>query len=432
MSQGQHSGALEQLVAPKSLAMFSLVIFLLAWLFPPALYTNYLVEPDLVFLDGASIIYYLLCVVGFVAGVVFIDHFFPARSPVVHEVQSKVPGILFLLVPLLAAMLFTVASCILTIKEYPGVVLALLSESGEDIKNSPLSLHTPLGLANTYLLGILWWVIWRSGELQLGKKSRILLGATVSLALLLCLIAATFKVSRFEVMLPIATTAVVYGTKEAHRRNVSRLRVLGYCAAFCAGMISIFVLFAAIRGGDTDSFLRTIIGYTLASYNRMCAVVHGRIRYEFGGHGVYLFTFLGFNNALNKIIPFARIFKWPDYYDWWQSEFTTTWNAGLNGNFIWSGTFGYMFADLGWFSPLWLLGEGALIGLLWRRMRRGATSGLLLYPWAASSIIFWFTTNGFVENDATVFVLELVMLSIYEAVFMVRIHDQHAIVSAVT
>ena len=163
-----------------------------------------------------------------------------------------------------------------------------------------------------------------------------------------------------------------------------------------------------------QTFFANVIGYTLASYNRMAAVVHGRIRYEYGGQGTYLINFLGFNNMLNRIIPIAKTLRWPDYYDWWQSEFTTVADAGLNGSYIWSGTFGYIFGDLGWLSPLWLFAQGVLFGYLWTAMRRGTLAGLLLYPWAAASILFWFTTNSFVENDLTVFLLEALMVACYE------------------
>lgn len=414
MAERTRANALQRMVAPGGLAVISLLVFAVAWICPPRIYSYYIEEKDLLFGDFTSLAYFILCFLSFIGGVSFIRYLAPPGSAKGTKLYTRIPVVAYLLFPLALGAGFTISSSILTLKEYPAILLLVVSGAGEEIKNSPIILHTPFGLADTWLLGIVWWAIWRSGQLEMQLQIQRYVKTAIALCLALCFFSAILKVSRIEFMLPVAGTAILYAAKRGQRVQSSYMQLFRYFAAFMICTSAIFVLLAMVRGHDLDGAVSDFMGYTVASYNRMAAVVHGRIRYVYRGQGTYLITCLAFNNLLNKVIPLADFFKWPDFYDWWQSEFTTTWNAGLDGNYIWSGAFGYMFADLGWLTPFWLFGEGALFGWLWRNLKLGRTSGIFLYPWAAFSILFWFGNNIFVENKLTVFVAEALLFAIYD------------------
>ena len=57
------------LASPYSLALFSYLFFLFSWLFPGSIYSDYLNEPDLLFLNYRTLAFFSCCVFAFIAGV---------------------------------------------------------------------------------------------------------------------------------------------------------------------------------------------------------------------------------------------------------------------------------------------------------------------------------------------------------------------------
>jgi hypothetical protein len=400
-----------RMVSPLRLALIASTVFVVSWVFPPSVYGHFMGERDLLFLDPTTALFYALCVVLFLIGVWVIARLFPMRGPRSSDARLKVSAIAFLLIPVVIGIGGCIASGVLMLQEYPDIILALSSAQGEAIKNSDLSQHAPLGLANIWLVGVLWWAVWEQSRLPLSSGQRFVAKCVIGIGFVCCLVDATLKVSRVEVILPIIGGAIVYACSGAERPPRRHSIVLGVVGAAVVGL---FLAFDLLRGGLMDGMVANLIGYTMTSYNRLSAVLDGRLRYEFGGRGTYLFPFLAFNNQLNTIIPFRMLFHWPTFNDWWQSEFTGVWDAGLNGGYIWSGTFGYIFADLGWLSPIWLFVYGLFYGCVWRSMKSGSTAGVVLYPWFGFCILFWSGNNYLVDNKLLVLVLDAAALSLYK------------------
>src|SRR5665213_975661 len=111
----------------------------------------------------------------------------------------------------------------------------------------------------------------------------------------------------------------------------------------------------------------------------MAALLSGRLRYTYGGRGLYLSGFLAFNNSLNSLIPIRSMMNWPSSYQVYYSEFPSVLRANLNGNSNWCGAFGFIYTDLGWLSPVFVFMYGLLCGLIWRMVRLGETFGIVLY-----------------------------------------------------
>src|SRR5258708_32835749 len=90
---------IRNIVSPYGLAMISYAFFLFACLIPPSIYSYYMMEPDLMFLDPATILFYTLCVASFVAGVCLVTWLFPS-SYVYRKCKTRLSPTFFLLAPL--------------------------------------------------------------------------------------------------------------------------------------------------------------------------------------------------------------------------------------------------------------------------------------------------------------------------------------------
>ncbi len=60
---------LRNLISPYGLAMASSCLFLFAWVFPPGIYTRYILEPDLLHYNVAVLVFFAICVAAFLCGV---------------------------------------------------------------------------------------------------------------------------------------------------------------------------------------------------------------------------------------------------------------------------------------------------------------------------------------------------------------------------
>jgi hypothetical protein len=410
-----------RLLSPYGLALISSAVFLFAWLFPPKIYSYYIQEPDLLFFDLRSLLFFSVCVIFFLLGVGLVNRWFPNRSAIHKEARTRVLSpVLFILFPLITTIGFCVASCVLILKEYPLIIAALLTQNGSAIKNSELAMNIPFGRASTLLMGILWWAHWRYPQLEMGRTSQFIVKFFLFLGYLSILAIAILKLSRNDLILIFVGTIILLGILQDFNGGIRTRRLAVYSLAVGGGIIALFLLFSFIRGVSPNGFIRDVMGYTIASYNRLAAVVDYRLRYEYAGHGVYLFSFAAFNNKLNNLIPISEMLQWPSFYDWWQSEFSSVWNAGLNGNFIWAGTFGYIFADIGWFAPLMVFVYGTATGWAWRAIKKGKAYGLVMYPWFAFCVLFWFGTNNIVESKVVIFILLACILAVYERIFCIR------------
>ena len=61
---------------------------------------------------------------------------------------------------------------------------------------------------------------------------------------------------------------------------------------------------------------------------------------------------------------------------------------------------------------------GLLYGFTWRRVRESRLFGILLYPYIAHIILFWFGTNAVFEAITAALVMDSIILSAYEFLFV--------------
>jgi hypothetical protein len=411
---------LRHIASPYGLTAASLLLFLFAWVFPPGTYSSYLREPDLMFLDPASLLYFLLCASGFLVGLMIVDFCFPVTGFARGRMELRVSPMWFLLLPLIAGTVLTIISIVLLLRSNANLLELLLTAQGGQLKAvGGFETSGTLGLASVALMGIVWWASWRKHQLNLSGWRRFAVQIVTLLATGSMLAAATLKLARGDLMPILAGAGILFVLSEIVEGRLTAASVLRYSAAFVALIVALFVGVSLLRGNvDADSVIGDLFGYTIASYNRMAAILDGRMHYPFAGQGMYISSFAAFNDTFNTLLPLNKLLAWPDFTTAWQSEFASVSTAGLNAGFIWSGTFGYVFSDMGWMSPFLLFAYGLMTGWVWRSLKLGRTAGIVLYPWFAFCILFWFGTNYLLDTKVVVLLVDAVILGLYELLFV--------------
>ena len=397
--------------------MISSVVFLIAWVFPPSIYSRIIDEPDLMFFNLEEAFFYVLCVGAFLLGVYLFDIYIPSGPLIDKQTKPGISPTAFVLAPVLLALVLNTLSLISVLRE--GVLLPLLlSGEGAEVKETT-GAEGSLVLSATCLSGVVWWAIWRSQQLQVKGNSRRMTQAILCVAVLFAVLSAVLFLNRGVLFSALVGSVIIALTRGLLTGAIGGKVILKTSVILCPLVIVVFVLVSALRGADTsDAIASDLAGYTIASYNRLAGLLSGTLRYPYAGTGVYLSGFLTYNNLFNRIIPVREMLGWPSLYDVFKSEFWAVWRANLNGNLIWSGTFGYIYSDLGWFSPGFLFLYGLLYGLIWRAVRIGQAFGVVLYPWFAVCILFWVGLNYLLDTICAVLVIDSLALLAYDFVLL--------------
>ena len=402
-------------LSPYGLALLSFMFFALVWLIPPSVYTKYLDERDLLFLDPASMLLYAACAGSFMIGVGIVDIFLPSSFAPVSRINTRISGAAFLLVPIIVGAVFTLMSIRLLLQGNPALVALIMLQQGAQIKDT-LDVRQPLGLSSIWLLGICWWAMWRYHQIEFQRRwLRWTVILSIALAILLVIVSASLKLARGELIPVVAGCALLYLIQRVAARQLTARNLGSVAVGIGVGIVTLFYLVSLARGSDdAGAFLRALLGYTASSYNRLAAIVNGRLHYPYTGTGLYVSPFVSFNTSFNNLLPISELMHWPSYLDMWDSQFAATCQAGLDGSRIWSGAFGYIFADLGWFAPVLVFAYGLIYGWVWRSLKLGRISGIILYPWCGFCVLFWFGANSLLATELVVFLLLALVLSGYE------------------
>lgn len=419
MANDKSSWILNNVVSPYGLAMISYAFFLFTCLIPPSIYSHYMHEPDLIFLDPAAILFYTLCVAGFIAGVSFMQYLFPAPL-VEHRIRIRSSPVFFLLSPLILGILATSLAMILLLKQNPNILLLLLAQQGGELKQI-YQAEPPgkLALVPIMLVGITWWGFSRSTGLHLERWKRWLFNFFLGAAVFAIIISTVITLYRYYLMMILCGLAILYVLNRTARGDISVKFFLKTALIGVVAVASLFFATSFARGTVIwDDLLRNLIGYTAASYNRLAAVVNGNLRYPYAGHGIYFNFLLIYSHPVNAIYPFVQALNLPAFLDVWGSEFQAVSRAGLDGTLIWSGAFGYIFAELGWFSFLFVFVYGMLYSVVWNWMKRRSILGVVLYPWFGYNASAWFGTNGLLDQTAVTLFTVAILLGGYEKLFL--------------
>ena len=415
---------LHHIVSPYGLAILSYAFFLSSCLIPPTIYSDWMHEPDWMFLDPTTILFYSLCVGAFLAGVWFFETLFPSLPSVEHKLEVSFNAAAFLLIPLLLCTAVSALSCVLIVKNNPLLIPLLALRQAyvlEPGSESGVQLEGTLNIAVLFLTGVIWWVAWRvrCSDVTRGGK-RAVYGA-LAIAVLVVFASSSLMLSRHSSVVLVGGLGVIYLLGKLFA-NKLRWRVIGKIALlYLTGGAFFFFLVEWLKRGSTTSKQPpgfAFVGYTFSSYNRLAAVLQGRLRFDYAGRGIFFSNFLSFNHSLNHMIPFGRTIHAPEFFDWWRASFASVGRAGLDFRMIFIGAFGELYSEIGWLAPVCVFGYGLLYGLVWRWMKAGKVAGILLYPYFAYCTLFWFSTNGLFDQDLVALVIDALLLGLFESLFV--------------
>ena len=414
---------IRNLVSPYGLAMIAYLVFLFAWFFPPGLYTQYVHETDLMFFDSLTLVFYTACIAAFLVGV-RASRYLGASTPGDNERHVSVRSpLLYLLLPLTAS---AAAGAIYLIKVGAKInfIALLATAQGGVIKAASGAGQMSEGRWDEsipLLTVLLWWSLFRAMQLGLKGARKVIF----YLIFLLCLAVGIFigvaTVNRADLMPIILGTLVVYIYPKTRTANtkVIRLALMGAVSSVVA--VATFLFLSFLRGALGVTLLITsLLGYTIVSYNRLAALLAGVMHYAYEGHGVYLVPAFLSDEKVNYVFQLADRFGWPSSLALFQTEFLSTSAAGLNPAFIWAGAFGYVYSDLGWWTPLYWCLIGALAGWLWSKFCASRTVGLVLYPWISFTILMWCGGNFIFRTNFIQYCEFVVVLHIYDKLFLRR------------
>lgn len=429
MNQAEQDRVLRNILSPYGLSMLSYGFFLFSCVIPPFLYTQFIHEPDLMFLDSATILFYTLCVAAFSAGVWSFESLFPLIPPFERKLEAKFNPAAFLLIPLLLCTALSVLSSILLVKNNPLLIPLMMVQQAAGLRaedGSGLQFEGTMNSAVLFLTGVVWWVAARYQQSGIRGAGGRVVRLALSLAVIAVFVSSSLNLSRHTFVILVSGLLILYLLRKVFSGKLSWRLIGKTFSLFVVGGALFFSMVNRLRGGwDGSGQLDAVVGYTMASYNRLAALLQGRMHFEYSGKGIYFSSFLSFNQTFNHLIPFGKFMDFPDYFDWWRSAFSSVGRAGLDSNLIYCGAFGEMFVELGWLAPLYVFGYGLLYGLVWRWMREGRTLGILLYPYFAYAILFWFSTNGLFDVDIVVLVITAAVLCVYEFLFTVSVADNY-------
>jgi hypothetical protein len=415
MSNHQNSPTRHWMASPYGLAAISYLFFLLSCLIPPSTYSAYMQEPDLMFLDPATILFYTLCAAIFIAGVFLMDWLFPSVFAD-YTVKTRFSAMIFLLIPLILGVAGTVISTILLLRQIPNLFVLLFSQRGSELKEMmALQVEGRFSLAPLLLTCVVWWATWRKAQLDLQPWQKKFLGAALFIATIVVIASSVITVSRNLLMPTLCGLGILYVTRKRLAGKVTRKAL--WRSSMIAGLCACLLFFGLsfLRGtSDWDALMHSLVGYTAASYNRLAAVVNDQVRFPYAGEGLYLSSVV----THTRLLPVSHILAPPDSLSVWSSEFDAINQASLDGELIWPGAFGQIFADLRWYALLFVAGYGVLYGLVWHSFQRGQILGIVLYPWFGFCILFWFGTNYLLDSPIEPLILGVLVILAYEHTFI--------------
>jgi hypothetical protein len=389
------------IASPYSAALLSYAGFLCAWTFPPQTYISYVHEPDLLFFNFLAFTYFTACLIAFILGVRSVQSFQSTQPSPTEPGRWVSHPMIYLMLPLALATLFC-GVYLWEVGAHIDVIELLSAQQAQSIKLAQVSGQIDTGKASyalPLLIGTVWWAAYRVWLFNLKGMDKWAFRALFGCAIALGVAAFGSTADRGHLIAYVAGANVVCLYHQSLKKNTTVGKLLFRSATSVLSIVIIFVVFTALRGaGTAGAVIESSIAYTIASYNRMSALLSGQMTYMYHGTGVYLAPYLLDRHKLNSILPIAQSMGWPSFVDLWRSEFMSVAASGLNPSFIWSGAFGYLYSDLGWGAIGYLYIMGIVIGCTWARFRAGGTVALTVYPYMLVWILLWFGTNNLFDH----------------------------------
>lgn len=412
-------------ISPYFAAMVAYFIFLVALFFPEKYYRHLIREQNYISFDPASFLFVTTCVFFFFIGTLFVSQIsrriITKNSPDVCKVL-RISVTKFILLPVIISIIFSFMSIKLLLANNPNLIMYLLLGDGANLKRELVLANTMAQAAQFSICVALWATVQYNHykhELRLFKRFFILLFIGVLSAI--CMANAIIKMARFE-MMPLLLGFMVIILNQKYKKVGNKTIVFYMLISFFA-LIAVFGVFSFLRGFDSsDDVVRSIVGYTITSYNHMAALLNGKLRYLYPGDGYYLAVFLQYIPLVGDMFT-SSVLGWVNPEMVRSKEFIDTAAASLNESYIWITVFGYVFVTASYLTPFFMLIYGCVAQLSWSSFKRGNPLGIVFYPWMFFCIMFWLGSNILAQQQTISVFAAYIFLQMYSALFIKKIRE---------
>lgn len=404
--------------SPIGLALISYTFFILSTLIPPNIYESVVNEPDRMFLNPDIHILVAGSILAFCIGVIWYDSL--PRRKIDGHTQCYLERWVILL-PVLIAAGINAISFIILLSNNPWFLTGWLDDSV--YVRYELDLTGSFSYALSVLFTVGYWSIWRLLERESNiRHNDWILRVSILLAVVFAITTALMEVSRFDILPGIFAIIMVLILKRFYGLSMTKRDFACVIVIFSIILVLLFTVFSWLRGYDSLSLVvETFAGYTVASYNRLAAVLAGDLILPYAS--VYAFRMLVTLPILNRWWDIGTTIDIPSAVDVWLSEFSAASAAGLRGEYIWTSAFGYVYADIGWAILAYFLIIGMIASMAWDSLKQGKSIGIVFYPWMAYCILFWFGYNCIAYPKSIVFLVTGFLLTVYEHLIQILAYN---------
>jgi hypothetical protein len=409
-------------LSPPVLVLASVALALVSALIPPGFYRATVHEPNLMFLNLPMLAFYIAMCAIFFSGYRLALMLKPFRLRLGVKAKIGLSLFLYVIIPVLLASLLMLYTTIALMVKIPDAVVLALAGQAQTTKVQLSEIHGIKGSlsgAVPFAMAIFWWSlwVWATSRAHFTRfRQRLVL--LMALALGALIVSYATIIAARNILLPTLVGAAIiymrYGTKE-----VSRPKQLLRVMALPLALLLLFNLFSMLRGYHGSKIAEMLVGYIPASFNHLAAQLDGRLDYSLPGIAYSNFDFMLHPPMLGRLVDIGKLLglgRVP-----LNSAFADAINhAGLNGDFVWVTAFGYIYAQLGLLTPLYVLAWGFIVGRIWIAFVSSRLLGVIFYPWSAFSIIFFFGSNYFFSNYLSSLFLAFSGLWLYSQIVIVR------------
>jgi len=394
----------------------SLCLFAVSFFYPDSGWRTLVGEENLNFLNLQSLAFFLACVLLFVCGVAAVNHSgLRFSGSVVFYGESfsfeRRPGILLLPVLLSVILVMTLYLLYLDYR-VPGFVSYVFTGRGGEAKYLITSGELKFSTLQNVAVPVVAWAAYRYLDIKRKWGGSIpWVGAVLFLTVSIVIFVDVVTVARYALM-PLFISLFVIFMKVSIFDNNKRSHLfvsLRFLLVLFLMIVSLFIVFSYLRGvKDVTGVFSMILGYGPVSFNRLAALLQGNLSFEYAGDFVYIVPepFLTACRWLAGMAPVSG-------HDVWLSEFDSVAQSGLNGDFIWATTFGYIYDSIGYFSLVYFFFYGCLTAMFWKRFLSGRTSGIMFYCAIYFSIFFWFGFN-YIVGFFVYYLLAYLLITVWE------------------
>lgn len=209
------------------------------------------------------------------------------------------------------------------------------------------------------------------------------------------------------------TIAVAY--YQGHKL-MSPLRALAIGALALLLGLCLFSVIALLRQQEGLGLFQGIVGYTIASYNRLALMLQGQLTLPDSGTGFYTLQWLFYPPVIRELLPIHELtstvlglplpeLRLDNYY----AQFDAIADTPLADVFIWTTFFGAVYSDYGWLSLVIYLFYGAASQMAYVYMKKGNFLAILLYCYSYATALLWIG-DGFIFQSTTLLMCYIAVL----------------------